>query len=86
MKKSKQEISKNHKKPAAQAVLTTKRPGKQRPKPRTTDSCETRNQELRMEENKRAQRKKLDWKRKQQKKLGKNVKVVDVTKLLGKTT
>ena len=61
---------------------TTRRQRKHKPNPRTTGSYETRNQELKMEENIRAQIKTLHWKRKQQKNLGKDVKVVDVRKIL----
>ena len=51
---------------------TTRRQRKHRIKPRITDPYETRNQELKMEESKRAQRKVLNWKRRQQQKLEKN--------------
>ena len=46
---------------------------KYRTKSRIIDPYKTRNQELTMEENKRAQRKTLNWKRRQRKKVGREV-------------
>ena len=59
---------------------TTRRQRKHRTKFRVTDPYKTRNQELKMEESKRAQRKVFNWKRRQQQKLEKNTKVLDVLK------
>ena len=51
---------------------TTRGQRKHRTKPRVTDLYETHNQELKMEESKRSQRKVFNWKRRQQQKLEKN--------------
>ena len=63
---------------------TIRRQRKHRTKPRVTDPYNTRNQELKMEESKRAQRKVFNWKRRQQQKLEKNTEVLDVSEFLRK--
>ena len=50
--------------------------------PRKINPYELRNQELKIEEEKRAKRKFLNWKRRQQQKLDKNTEVLDVSKFL----
>ena len=64
---------------------TIRRRRKHRTQPRITDPYRTRNQEFKMEEGKRAQRKPLNWKRRQQKILERDVKVLDVRKMPRKT-
>ena len=63
---------------------TTIRRTKHRTKPRITDSYKTRNQKLKIDESKRAQRKVFNWKRRQQQKLEKNTDVLDVSEFLRK--
>ena len=57
---------------------------KHRTKPRITDLYEMRNQGLKMEESKRAQRNPLNWKLRQQQKLKKNTEVLDISEFLRK--
>ena len=50
--------------------------------PRKINPYELREQELKIEEDKRAKRKYLSWKRRQQQKLDKNTEVLDVSEIL----
>ena len=50
--------------------------------PRKINPYELRNQELKIEEDKRAKRKFLNWKRRQQQQLDKNTEVLDVSEFL----
>ena len=50
--------------------------------PRKINAYELRDQELKIEEDKRAKRKFLNWKRRQQQQLDKNTEVLDVSEFL----
>ena len=63
---------------------TIRRQRKHRTKPRITDLYKTRNQELKMDESKRAQRKIFNWKSMQQQKLKNNTKALDVSEFMRK--
>ena len=52
--------------------------------PRKINPYELRDQELKIEEDKRAKRKFFNWKRRQQQKLEKNTEVLDVSEFLWK--
>ena len=59
-------------------------PGSTVPKPGKINSYVLRDQELKIEDNEQAQRKIINWKRRQQQKLKRNTKVLSVSELLRK--
>ena len=61
---------------------TAKKGKKTASTPRKINSYKLRDQELKLEESKRAKRKFFNWKRKQQQKLGKNTEVLDKSEFL----
>ena len=65
-------------------VDTTKKRRETASMPRKINPYELRDQELKIEEGKRAERKFFNWKRRQQQKLEKNTEVLDVSEFLRK--
>ena len=64
---------------------SSSKPGKRKhPRPRKINSYVIRDQELKIEESKQAQRKIVNWKTRQQQKLGRNIEVLNVSEFLRK--